>query len=656
MAGEAVVGALRVVLGLDTVQLEDGIQKAGGLFEKFAGNIGKTLGVAAVAAGFAVVIESILHTTDALDKMGKTAQKVGVTVEEFSALKYAANLADVETGALATSMEKLGKNLSAAATGAGGPAADAFRALGIGVRDSSGHLKDQVTILSEIADKFASFRDGASKTALAIALFGRSGAEIIPLLNEGADGLKKSTEEAKQFGLVVSSDAAKAAQDFNDNLKRLSSVMSGILIQSTSSLVGLMADLSEKMVEAAKSSDALNTASYVASGTFKVLQGVFDVVSLSLTGFINLLKLLADVAGAILTTNFAGVKTAIDNYAAATAVATMNTSDAIKQLLGLSNAAKEGAPQFAAMALGMQKIAEVKPDAPILATKNALDHFIDSTKKSIAAMQAEFDTFGAAAGAREKAKFLLEAEAVAKANDITLTGQQKKAVDDLAASLEIMNQKLAGQQIVQELLTPWQLYQQQLAQIGVLLQSNAISLDTYARKSQLLALGMEQAYATAMQGIVSNVSSAFRDLAAINKSYAVAAKAAAVGEAIVNTYVAANKALATVPPPFDIAAAAAVVAAGLANVAKIVATPFATGGSFKVGGAGGIDSQMVAIAATPGETVDVRRPDQQDGFGTEITLRGVGPDDLYTGKMLRSLFNALNQGQRDGYKLIVAER
>src|SRR5690606_24238028 len=38
---------------------------------------------------------------------------------------------------------------------------------------------------------------------------------------------------------------------------------------------------------------------------------------------------------------------------------------------------------------------------------------------------------------------------------------------------------------------------------------------------------------------------------------------------------------------------------------------FVNGGSFKVGGAGGTDSQVVAFRATPGEMVDVRTPAQQ---------------------------------------------
>src|SRR5262245_63018018 len=100
MAGESVVGALRVVLGLDTASFEDGLNKGA----KAADSFGKR--VAAIGAGIGLerIVESathsIIHFTTAqfesIDALGKTAQKVGIAVEEFSSLNFAAKLADVD--------------------------------------------------------------------------------------------------------------------------------------------------------------------------------------------------------------------------------------------------------------------------------------------------------------------------------------------------------------------------------------------------------------------------------------------------------------------------------------------------------------------------------------------------------------------------------
>lgn len=59
--------------------------------------------------------------------------------------------------------------------------------------------------------------------------------------------------------------------------------------------------------------------------------------------------------------------------------------------------------------------------------------------------------------------------------------------------------------------------------------------------------------------------------------------------------------------------------AGMMSVTK--ALGFSTGGSFRVGGTGGPDSQLVPLRLTPGEVVDVRRPGDGVGFGGEIVIR-----------------------------------
>jgi hypothetical protein len=97
-----------------------------------------------------------------------------------------------------------------------------------------------------------------------------------------------------------------------------------------------------------------------------------------------------------------------------------------------------------------------------------------------------------------------------------------------------------------------------------------------------------------------------------NKELAAIGKAAAVTQATIDGYLAVQKALSSFPPPFNFIAAAAVGAATAANVAGILSqnANFMTGGSMKVGGSGGPDSQMVAFRATPGEEVQIRTPTQ----------------------------------------------
>lgn len=95
-----------------------------------------------------------------------------------------------------------------------------------------------------------------------------------------------------------------------------------------------------------------------------------------------------------------------------------------------------------------------------------------------------------------------------------------------------------------------------------------------------------------------------------NSTLARIGKAAAIAQATMDGVVAVQKAYAGSPYPWNIAAAAAQAAISAANVAQISGLNFATGGSFVVGGSGGVDSQNVAFRASPGERVSVQTPTQ----------------------------------------------
>jgi phage-related protein len=110
-----------------------------------------------------------------------------------------------------------------------------------------------------------------------------------------------------------------------------------------------------------------------------------------------------------------------------------------------------------------------------------------------------------------------------------------------------------------------------------------------------------------------------------NRTVAAIGKAAAVTQATIDGYLAIQKALASHPPPMNYAIAAAIGATTAANIASILSqnTNFATGGSFVVPGTGGVDSQMVAMRASPGERVSVQTPTQVRK-GTAAANAGMG--------------------------------
>ncbi len=650
MAGNAIIGALRVVLGMDTGQFEDGAKRATSSLEKFGSNMGKigaTIGVAVTAAavGLGHAIKGVI---DEADKLGKAAQKFGVPVEQLGALTYAAELSDVSLETLGKSLTILSKNMQAVAGGATNIAAAAFNNLHISVKNADGTLKSSNELFLDVAARFKDMQDGATKTALAVAIFGRAGAELIPLLNQGRDGIKSLTDEFRDMGLVIDEKTAKAAENFNDNLKRLGKVQQAVIIQVLGSggLMDALERLSFRMVEAAGNAERWKR---VSDGLGTTLEGVATWVLVVAKAVDTLTLPIQAIIGAIVKLSRGDFAGAWDEITSALGRAIPN----LKEIFGLVTKGQEDVSLWVDIlktvgdSLSILENIKFAPK-PFSEKQFELGKKFNDTLEKMAletrALNGEFDKLAPG--------FVQAAE---KWKDLDGFGTKfGTTLDSLNPKQRALNDALAAfgrAQVTQEMLLPWQIFDEQMAKLNAKFPEGQRSLEAYGLKSQQIALTLAQSWGQTAQSIVSPMADAFKTLATLNKKYATAAKAAAIGEAVVNTYLAATKALASVPPPFNYAAAIAVTAAGLANVAKISATEFQTGGSFKVGGVGGPDSQLVSFAATPGEMVDVRRPDSSGGSTTTVQLSGIRPNDFFRGDMLRELVNSLNAAHSDGYKL-----
>ncbi len=654
MAGEAVVGALRVVLGMDTAQFEDGAKKAATSLDNF----GKKLGIAAAVTAFAAAAVSfgtaIKGVIDEADKLGKAAQKFGVPVEQLSALKFAADLSDVSLEALGKSLVILSKNMQTVAGGATNIAAAAFSNLGISVKNADGTLKSANDVFLDVADRFKDMQDGATKTALAVAIFGRAGAELIPLLNQGRDGIKSLTDEARRMGIVITDDVAKAAENFNDNLKRLGKVQEAIIIQILGSggLLGSLEQLSFRMVEGAQNAERWKTVSDGLATTLQALSTWVLVVAHAIDTLTLPIQAIVLAFARIAKGDFAGAWEAITSTLG-------RAIPNLRAILDLITEGQEDVSQFVEMInianASLALLAQIKfVPKPFSEEQFKLgEKFTDTLAKlKLQARELKGEFIGLGPGFVAAAQQFEKLDGFGKSFGTTLDSLTPKQRQLALALMEV-----AGARLTEEFLTPWQLYEQQLARINVLLANQKISAEIAAQASIKAALDMAASYATAATGIVSNMSNAFRDLASINKKYAGAAKALAIAEGLAQTFLGAIKAytgtVGILGPVGAAVAAAAATAAGLANVAKISATQFAQGGSFKVGGAGGIDSQMITMALTPGEMVDVRRPGNDRTTVSEVTVNMRGRD-IFTGDAIRDLFAAINQGTSDGYRLKIA--
>jgi len=189
------------------------------------------------SAPFLALAGAFKKAVDTGEELLKTSHMIGISVEQLSGLKYAAELSETSMESLTTGVGILSKALAGVSEETP-DAAKTLKLLGIDTKDAlTGGLRPTYDILLDIADRFSKMEDGAGKTAIAMKIFGRGGKELIVVLNEGKVGLKEMHEEAVRLGIVMSGDAARAADQFNDNFKKLKANMSGLAISITSELL-----------------------------------------------------------------------------------------------------------------------------------------------------------------------------------------------------------------------------------------------------------------------------------------------------------------------------------------------------------------------------------------------------------------------------------
>lgn len=166
---------------------------------------------------------------DAADQLYKMSQKTGIAVEQLSTFSYVAQQADLSQDDLAKGFSKLSNTLDALASGDAGTV-EAFKRIGLSAEEMKGLSLDQVIL--KVADAQSKFADGSNKTAVMMQIFGKAGANMIPMLNDLANGgFENAKAKLGELGLVISGDMAKNAQDFNDSMTRMEMAAKGVTVQ-----------------------------------------------------------------------------------------------------------------------------------------------------------------------------------------------------------------------------------------------------------------------------------------------------------------------------------------------------------------------------------------------------------------------------------------
>ena len=277
--GDAFSSAL---LGAGSIALSIGSQIASGLAE------GATALANFTAQGGAYADEVLTMSTN-----------THIATEDLQAYMYAAELVDVSTETLTSSMARNVRSMNSAADGTGA-VADAYAALGVAVTDSDGNLRDSQTVYWELIDALGQVDDYTQRDALSMQIFGRSAQDLNSLIAVGSDGMAQYAQQAQEAGAILDGDTLEAFGAFDDVTHQLDSGM-----QAAQNALGtiLLPILTEMGTSGVDLLGQFTQGILAANGDITQMGAVFDTIVPQLTSLISTyLPTLVNIATTIIIT------------------------------------------------------------------------------------------------------------------------------------------------------------------------------------------------------------------------------------------------------------------------------------------------------------------------------------------------------------------
>lgn len=223
---EAAVKSSTAKINLALSGVERGFQSVSRTVSRTVGDFFSVRNVVAGlagAGGFGLLVRGSL---DAADSIGDIAAKAGVSTGFLQEMRYAAEQSGASSTDLDDAVTRLNRRLGLFATSGGGPAAKAIEQLGLNIYDAGGQVRSTESIFADAIQKLQAYGSEAERAAILSQLFGDdAGPRLLQLAGQGAGGIDKLRQSARDLGLVISDDLIAKSGDANDRLGTLAAVL-----------------------------------------------------------------------------------------------------------------------------------------------------------------------------------------------------------------------------------------------------------------------------------------------------------------------------------------------------------------------------------------------------------------------------------------------
>lgn len=276
--------ALRELFAIFSVEVDD--KKLRTLNSGIDETVDKLKKVAA-AFGAGLFVNEIREFIGSQIELGSqindTAERLGVGTDELQKFQYAAKLSGVEGESAAQSLGFLNKNIGAAVSG-NAEAAKSFADLHVQLKNSDGSIRELGDVLPEIADGFSGMGSQQERTTKAMAIFGRSGAALLPILAGGSKGLAELSDEFDRLGGGLSEEVIANADKAGDEIDKLKFSFQGVKNQIALAVLPTLTDFVMKATQVTSEITKLFKQTNVVKAGLVSLGGVGIFATMKLLG------------------------------------------------------------------------------------------------------------------------------------------------------------------------------------------------------------------------------------------------------------------------------------------------------------------------------------------------------------------------------------
>lgn len=494
-------------------------------------------------------VDTVKEIAESGDEIDKESQKLQISAELYQKLAYAMDMSGSSISDVSKGIKNITNELAKAEKGTKG-AGSQFEELGITLKNTDGTMKDAETVLMETIDALANMENETQRNKAANDIFGKSYSELLPLLNEGSEGIHALMQEAEDYGMVMSNDAVKASAEYDDSLTRLDGTVKGIKTRIVQEFLPSLTDIADGFSDMANGSDkgaekvnkgfetmwkkitrmARKYAPETSSVVIPVLEKMYDMISKVVTYIVkNFSKIAPVVMGAVtaftalkaamaITTAITACKTAIAGLEAGVGLATKaqtlwNAAMAANPIGAVITAvaaltaaivllASSESESQKAHQMEMDKLEEMKEK--IDANAESWDNLKTAQQQQIDAGMSEIGYYNnlkdelsdlvdangkVKKGYEERASFITDELAKATGEEITMTDGVIDNYQELMEKIDQVMEKKRAQIILD---SQESLYKEAITQQGEALQNFITIQDSYkTKRSELSALEAE---------------------------------------------------------------------------------------------------------------------------------------------------------------------